>query len=256
MRDRLRRLRLPPPSAAGDSAHARRVAVTALVLVLLLATAAAFAVTERLKLQRSPVTAPRLERLIGPTCGCPRETAELAVTLRRPDTVDVSIVDMDRAHVRTLATGERRQRGVARFRWDGRDDDGAVVADGRYRLRLELADADRTIVVPTPIRVDATPPRIRLLAATPEVFSPDGDRKRDRVVFEYRASEESYSTVYVDGRSVVRGMRRRPGPGSVRWRGRIEGKVVRPGTYTVWLTAVDAAGNESEPSDSVSVTVR
>ena len=157
--------------------------MTALVLVLLLATAVAFAVAERLKLERSPVTAPRLTRLIGPTCECDKRTARLAVRLREPDVIDAAIVDTAGDHVRTLATNLRRSRGVVRFTWDGRDDADAVVRDGRYRLSVHLDGEDRTIVVPTPIRVDTTAPRLRLVSATPRVISPDGDGRADRVLF-------------------------------------------------------------------------
>ena len=253
MRERLRRLRLAPPSP--EPSPTRRLGVTALVLVLLLATAAAFGFTERLKLQRSPVTAPRFERLLGPTCGCPRASADLAVRLRRPDRLDASIVDMDGDHVRTLATGVRRPRGVVRFRWDGRDDDGDVVPDGRYRLRLDLAAADRTIVVPTPVRVDATPPRIRLLSREPRVLTPNGDGSRGRVFFVYRASERAYALVYVDAERAARGSPRPAGVGRVRWRGRVRGERVSPGTYRVRLAAVDQAGNESRPTPPVTVRV-
>jgi hypothetical protein len=230
--------------------------VTALVLALLLATAVAFAVAERLKLERSPVTAPRLTRLVSPTCECDKETARLAVRLREAHVVDAVIVDMDGEQVRTLATDVRRPRGAVRFTWDGRDDAGAVVPDGRYRLSIHLESDDRTIVVPTPIRVDTTPPRLRVVSAVPRVISPDGDGRADRVLFRYRASEGSYAVVHVNGREILRGRFWPRGPGRVRWGGRMRGTPVRPGTYTAWIVAVDAAGNASEPSVEVPVRVR
>jgi hypothetical protein len=230
--------------------------MTALVLVLLLATTVAFAVAERLKLERSPVTAPRLTRLISPICGCDKETAKLAVRLREAHVVDAAIVGADGERVRTLATDVRRPRGRVRFTWDGRNDAGAVVPDGRYRLSLYLAADDRTIVVPTPIRVDTTPPRVRLLSATPRVISPDGDGRADRVRFRYRASEGSSPAVHVNGREIVRGRFWRRGPGRVRWGGRMAGTAVRPGTYAAWIVAADAAGNLSAPSVEVTIRVR
>jgi hypothetical protein len=226
------------------------------VLVVLLATAVAFAVAERLKLERSPVAAPRLTRLIGPTCECEKETAQLAVRLREPQVIDAAVVDSDGERVRILGTDLRRPRGVVRFTWDGRDDAGAVVPDGLYRLSLHLDGDDRTIVVPTPIRVDTTPPRLRLVSATPRVISPDGDGRADRVLFRYRANEGSYAVVHVNGREILRGPFRPRGPGRVRWGGRIGGSAVRPGTYTASVVAVDAAGNRSDPSVEVPVRVR
>ena len=203
--------------------------MTALALVLLAATAAAFAVAERLKLERSPVTAPRLDRLLSPTCACPTGVASLALTLRRPDRIDVSIVDSDGDHVRTLVTDAERPRGVARFRWDGRDDQGDAVRDGRYRLRIHLDRAERTITVPTPVRVDGTPPAVELVEVRPSgaLISPDGDGRRDRVLFRYRASEIAYATLVVRGTFAVRGRYYPAGPGRVSWRGRLRGRFAR-----------------------------
>ena len=42
-----------------------------------------------------------------------------------------------------LADGER-----VTYEWDGRDDDGEFVADGRYRLRVDLPDSDREMIWP------------------------------------------------------------------------------------------------------------
>ncbi|MGH3032275.1 MAG: hypothetical protein ACRDNE_16220, partial [Gaiellaceae bacterium] len=71
----------------------RRVVVTLLVLALLVATAAAFAVTEALKLEPSALSRPRLDRIFSPTCACPQSTARLAFRLREADTIDAVIVD-------------------------------------------------------------------------------------------------------------------------------------------------------------------
>ena len=234
----------------------RPLAVTALVLVLLAATAAAFGVVERLKLERSPVTAPRFDRLLSPTCGCKRSLARLALTLRRPDRVDAAIVDGAGEYVRSLTRDAERPRGVATFAWDGRNDAGEAVRDGLYRLRIALERSDRTILIPTPIRVDGTPPAIRLVSFRPHVISPDGDGRKDRVRFVYRASERSYPMVVVRGIYAVRGMFRPAGRGHVPWRGRLFRRPVRAGSYRVSLRAVDGAGNRSRPTPSVAVRVR
>ena len=48
-----------------------RVLSTVLVLGLLVGTAAAFAVTERLKLVPSPIIAPKVTEAFSPVCDCP-----------------------------------------------------------------------------------------------------------------------------------------------------------------------------------------
>ncbi len=230
--------------------------MTALVLVLIGATAASFGVAERLKLERSPVTAPRFTRLIGPTCDCRRATAKLRLRLRVPEQVDATVVDRKEQPVRTLATDLPRPRGVLRLTWDGRDEAGEVVPDGRYRLRVHLDRRDRTILVPTPIWVDSTLPRIRLVGLSRSVVSPDGDRRGDRMFFRYRTSERAYPIVYVEGMYAVRGQWRPAGRGRVPWRGRLEKRPLDAGRYEAWLVAVDLAGNRSEPTERVVVRVR
>lgn len=248
--------RLRALAARLEAPGTRPLAVTVVVLGLLLATATSFAIAERLKLERSPVAAPRLTRLIGPTCECERATARLQVRLREPALVNASIVDAGGDEVRSLATGLRRPRGTLRLTWDGRTDEGDVVRGGLYRLRLELPELNRTITVPTPIRVDVRAPRLRLLEATPLIFSPDGDGRRDRVIYRYRANEGAYTIVEVEGERAVRGLRRPAGAWQVRWRGRLDGEPAAPGAYRTRVYAVDAAGNRSTPTRVVAVRVR
>jgi len=239
-----------------EAPRAHRIAVTTIVLVLLVATAATFGRAERLKLERSPIGAPRLTRIIGPTCRCPKAVARLKFTLRRAERIDASIVDAGGNHVRTLAAGLARPKGPVEFGWRGRDDRGRVVRDGLYRLKIELTDVHRAVTIPTPIRVDSHAPRVVLVSATPHTFSPDGDTRADRVRFRYRSNEAVSPEVYVRGALVARTPIQPAGPGSLRWRGRIGGETAPEGTYTAWVQAVDAAGNRSAPTRLVFVRIR
>src|SRR3712207_8397596 len=47
--------------------------------------------------------------------------------------------------------------------WDGRDDAGARVADGTYRVRVIMRRQGRSVLVPRTIRLDTTPPVARVL---------------------------------------------------------------------------------------------
>ena len=60
----------------------QRVLSTAALVGLLIATAAAFAITERLKLVKSPIFGTHVSKRISPTCGCARGKAGIRVTLR------------------------------------------------------------------------------------------------------------------------------------------------------------------------------
>src|SRR4051812_9863189 len=105
----------------------------ALVLGLLVATAAAFGVTETLKLQKSPIIGLREFRAFSPTCDCSKAREELTFRLRTADDVTLTILDAGRRHVvRTIAAGDSVPRGWSTFTWNGRTDEGAVAPDGRY----------------------------------------------------------------------------------------------------------------------------
>jgi hypothetical protein len=226
-----------------------------IVLALLGATAAAFAVTERLKLERSPVTGTRVDRVFSPVCECARDVAVISFVLRQRETVTLDILDQDRRSIRTLVRNQREPRGRASFTWDGRDNIDRVVPEGVYRPRVQLERNGRTIVLPNPIRVDTTAPVIRLVRVFPRVFSPDSDGNEDRVTADYRISERANALMLVNGRQRVQSKFRRL-EGRLVWFGRVNGRVVRPGIYEIRLRAVDRAGNRSLRTRAVPVRVR
>ena len=225
------------------------------VLALLGATAAAFAVTERLKLERSPITGTRVDRVFSPVCECARDVAVISFVLRRPETVTVSMLDSEGEPVRTLVRERREPAGRVSYTWDGRDNADRIVAEGRYRPRVQLERNGRTIILPNPIRVDTTAPRIRIVRVFPRVFSPGSDGSRDRVTATYELDERALATMLVDGRRRVLS-RFRPLEGKLVWFGLVNGRPVPPGVYEIRLRAVDRAGNRSARTRAVSVAVR
>lgn len=232
-----------------------RLPQTLIVLVLLGATAAAFAVTERLKLERSPITGTRVDRLFSPVCECARDVAVISFVLRQPGTVTVDILDADGKAVSTLVRDRDEQRGRVTYVWDGRNDAERVVSEGRYRPRVRIEEHGRTIVLPNPIRVDTTAPDVKLRDVFPRVFSPDGDGRNERVTTTYEVDEIARAMLLVDGRRRVLG-RFRPRSGRLAWFGQVNGRPVRPGTYELRLRALDRAGNRSLRTRAVPVRVR
>ena len=226
------------------------------MLALLVATTAAFTLTEALKLQLSPVTAPHFDKLFSPTCRCETGKARLSLRLREPATVDVVIVDAGGEPVRTLAVDVKRPKGVVAFRWDGRDDAGDVVSDGRYRLRIHLDEQRRTIVVPDPIRVDTRPPEVDLVSFPQRAFSPDGDGRNDKLRLRYRTTERSRPLLVVDGSVVLEGRMRPAGKAKLVWGGRFRGGLARPAAHTLWLRVRDRAGNLSDGAGPMRARVR
>ena len=232
-----------------------RLPQTLIVLALLGATAAAFAVTERLKLERSPITGTRVDRVFSPVCECARDVAVISFVLRKPETVTVDVIDSNGRSVRTLVRNRDEAKGRVSYTWDGYNGGERVVAEGRYRPRVELEEHGRTIVLPNPIRVDTTPPRIRIVRVFPRVFSPDGDGRRDRVTATYELDEAARAMMLVDGRQRV--LSKFPElEGRLVWFGRVNGGSVRPGTYEIRLRAFDRAGNRSRRTRAVAVRAR
>lgn len=226
-----------------------------IVLALLGATAAAFAVTERLKLERSPITGTRVDRVFSPVCECARDVSVISFVLRRRETVTLDILDRTGRSIRTVVRQRREPSGRVSYTWDGLDNAGRIVPEGVYRPKVRLRRNGRTIVLPNPIRVDTTAPVITLMRVFPRVFSPDGDGNRDRVSATYRIDERARAVMLVEGRQRVQSKFRRV-EGKLVWFGRINGRTVSPGVYELRLRAADLAGNRSMRTRAVPVRVR
>jgi hypothetical protein len=221
-----------------------RLVSTLLVIGLLGGTAAAFAVTERLKLVPSPLGTPRVTEAFSPVCACETDRAVIEFPLREPDRLTVSIVDEGRDVVATIAEDDPVE-GVASYAWDGR---GA--REGVYRVQVHLEEARRTIVIPNQIRLDTTPPVLTVESVRPTSFSPDGDGNADRLSAVFSVDEPSRVSLLVDGERAVETPPR--STGKLDWYARDR----RAGTYVVELVARDLAGNPSERSPEVSVRLR
>jgi hypothetical protein len=222
-----------------------RLAPTLIVLALLAATAVAFGVTERLKLEQPPIAGPELTKVFSPVCDCDEENATIAFRLRERDTISVSIVDEQGDVVRRLVVRERRPAGSFSTVWDGRDEAGNVVAEGAYRARLRLENDRRVIMLQTPIRVDTTPPRVLDIDPQPTRFSPDRDGRNDKISVRYRFSERAHGLLFLGEQRVVRTNRQRPDY-KLDWFGIVEKRALPAGTYAFTLAAEDTAGNLSE----------
>jgi hypothetical protein len=232
----------------------RRLVLAFFVLALLGGTAAAFTVTEGLKLERSPLKPRRFDEVFSPTCACPTQVAKLSFRLRQADRLDLVIVSGDEP-VRTLVRDLDLQPGRVRVRWDGTDDSGAIVPDGAYRLRVLVHELDRTIVFPQEIRVDTQAPALEALGARPSAFSPDGDGRGDTATIALRTSEAGEALVFVEGQLAVEARMRTEGEKEVAWDGSVDGRPLREGLYTLFARVRDLAGNLS-PAARLSVRIR
>jgi len=222
--------------------EARRAQVAAAVVVVALlgGSAAAFAFTEHVKLERSPVYRTKVGKVLGPNCRCQHRHIQITFTLRKPDRLSVAIVDSEERVVRTLLSPEPRSAGVQHFVWYGRDEAGQVVPAGTYKPRLHLANQHRTILMPNPIKVDTKAPTIALVALAPRVFSPGRAFRKNHVSVQWRANEAVQALLYVDGQLRVH-RRRFIEKGALPWLGTGQ----PAGRYRLVLRAVDRTGNVS-----------
>ena len=226
------------------------------MLGLLIATAAAFAITERLKLEKSPITGTLVSSAFSPVCGCARDKANISVKFRRKDTVTVSVLTAHRRAVRTLVEGTPVQRGRSVFRWDGKTDAGTQAPDGTYRVQIHLASAHRTILLPNTIELDTKTPTVIPVANRTE-FSPDGDHQADSVTIHFALTEPAHVLVYLGDRLLIRS-RSHTTRGAVTWFGKIDSHLHPPGTVTLSIGAVDLAGNTTPAADraQLQITIR
>jgi hypothetical protein len=203
----------------------RRHAATALVLALLVGTAVAFAETERLKLKPTPIEESFVQPAFSPVCECALSRAEIRLRLHRADTASVRILDAEDRVVETLVDAKRLPRGRTVLNWDGRD-----VPDGRYRVEVYLAGADRTFRLPHAIVLDTIPPTARLVSYRDAV----APGQKVRVV--YRLSEPAHAVLFVNGKRVIL-THTKLRSAQFDWRPKREGR------YELELAAVDLAGN-------------
>ena len=225
-----------------------------LVVALLAATAAAFALTQGLKLQKSPIFGTRVQPVFSPVCNCDKETARIAFKLRKADRLDIAIVDGGQV-VRTIERGRRYPKGPVAVEWDGRDDAGRILPEGEYKPRVHVRGAHQTITLPNPIRIDVTAPVIQDVRVAPRVVSPDGDGRNDKVAVRYRLNEPGRGALFVDGkrRALTRFPRKEE---TIVWNAKARGRPARPGVYGLQLVAFDPAGNRSARTPAIPVAVR
>lgn len=128
-------------------------ALTAVTLGLVALSAVAFVRTQMLKQEEVPVAGIDFDKTVSPGCGCPDRKATLSFVIRRAQPLTATMVTEEDEPVRTLLDAALRASGRETIAWDGRDDAGRIVPEGEYRLELDLAVPDRTVVIPTTVNV-------------------------------------------------------------------------------------------------------
>ena len=164
-----------------------RPVVRAVFALLVLATIAAFFVTQQLKSEFPLVIRFAAKpKQISPNGDRYRDTTQVGFDLSGPAKVSFSILDSEGNEVRRLVQ-DRQLAGSShnRFTWNGRNDDGDVVPDGIYRMRVVRRDEGRIIDSVKEIRVDLQPPHVRILSAKPSIIAPRAPGQSPEVTIRY-----------------------------------------------------------------------
>ncbi|HYF24897.1 MAG TPA: N,N-dimethylformamidase beta subunit family domain-containing protein [Baekduia sp.] len=229
-------------------------AKAAAFLTLVAATFAAFFVAQELKSGPSVVQRLTFSGVLSPNGDGRKDTVRINFLLKEADDVTVQVADEDGDPVRTLVE-DRAVRAYDAFdealRWDGRDDDGRRVADGRYRLRIVLQGQGRTIVPPRSVRVDTTPPQPLVASVGPDrSYGPEllpkagGGPATVRFASAALARPRALLFKLAPGRPrLVRDEPLRQGDATWSWDGTLRGRRASSGTYLVVLEWRDEAGN-------------
>jgi hypothetical protein len=70
--------------------------------------------------------------------------ATVTFTLRSAATVTITVVDAQGRAVRTPITAKAYPKGTVTWQWNGKDDDGAFVPQGRYRIVVRATNGTQT----------------------------------------------------------------------------------------------------------------
>jgi hypothetical protein len=142
--------------------------------VLVAATFAAFFVAQRLKNSPSVIQDLSFEtrgqgNVFSPNGDGRRDRVRAGLMLKDADHVTLTWIDSNGDAVKTVVDDRplaayTRLWGVP---WDGTDQDGRPVPDGRYKMRITLRDEGRTIVPTTSVLKDTQPPRPKVLSIGP-----------------------------------------------------------------------------------------
>ena len=222
-----------------------RVLSTTVVLALLAASAAAFAITEGAKLERSPIAGTRVDPIFSPD-GRAKPVAHIAFRVRKHERIAVWVQNADGRNVRELQAPRTVTAGThVNLVWNGLSDNGIVEPDGVYMPVVKLFRSHRTIVLPSTMRIDTKPPTITVRHPIYPLLSPDGDGHHDNFRVKYTVSEPAHAILRVRGRNVVftNGQKL---TGELFWNGRLKGRPPRPGRYLMTVAAQDRAGNVSK----------
>jgi hypothetical protein len=231
----------------------QRVLTSVTLLGLLVATAAAFVITEHLKLIKSPLYGTVVSKTLSPVCAlpCTDRVAPIKFRLRHPERVTVTIVNSSGDTVDTIASDVRLSaHGRHQYSWDGMTDAGTQAPDGSYSPSITL-NGRKVFQLPNKIVLDTAPPKVLAAKGLKPVLLAGPGRS---VAISYAISKRAHAVVYLGSHQIVLG-RRTQMHDKIKWPGKVDGRPVRAGRYVLSIGAQDIAGNVTPAAGRLHVTV-
>ena len=190
--------------------------------------------------------------LISPNGDGVRESVRLALASSGSTRWALQIASRGAGTIGTIGGGGRSFA----FTWRGEKEGGGRAPDGRYSATLlAIDDAGNRAHRSFTITLDTSAPAITT-AASPGVFSPDGDGALDATRLSWKANERAAGTARIlKGKAEVRRWSVRNASSWARtWDGRnTAGKRVADGRYQLRVSLADAAGNHRTVTRTVIV---
>ncbi|MFA5858853.1 MAG: hypothetical protein WC955_07285 [Elusimicrobiota bacterium] len=187
-----------------------------------------------------------------------KDSTTLSYTLSPSGKVTIQVFDGDIV-VANLAKNEPKQAGVNTAVWDGLNNNKFDVEAKRYRICITAISDDGASSTPRDVYVDVdlTFPEISSMTVVINPFSPNNDGNRDYTTISYDLSEDAYvdMNIYDSNNNLIRKLVpsqfRATGMRYEIWDGKDDAGIVKEGSYTVIMSAIDAAGNRSIEKEDV-----
>ena len=233
-----------------------RVAAVAFTVVII-GTALSFALAQRLKREPPLVDPDRVQRLalFSPELESGAARGRFSFYLRKDEVGTLIVTNLAGDPVRTLQKDlEIRAGKQVKGSWNGADDRGRPLPDGRYRVQVVLQRSGRSVLLPFTFTKDTTPPEPKLLSIGPEKTGatprpellPRADGKPIKVRFRVSGRSKGIAVIRTDlaRPRVVLDVPIAENQVDWEWDGTIEGRRAAQGTYVIAVHAKDLVGNE------------
>ena len=191
---------------------------------------------------RTPkISAEASPSIISPNGDLAQDSTNFGYTLNEDAEVTVNVFDSANNLLRTLKANEFQTRGQHVVVWDGKDNVGQPVSDGRYRLEVAAKGTVRASTQSANVLVDNLPPMLRLanLDQSSRVrdanFAIEGLTDPDAVV--QLNGDPAYIPVDADGRFNIK-------------------RQLAEGFNLISISATDPAGNAATISKEVELVTR